>query len=105
MFVHLQQGTKGRSDGWNLLRRIVDLTNRREWNVKFVHAYHKANRCANALAIMGGHQIETIRAHDKIPEEVAKVALDYLRGVTTLRAIMCSFLFSGPWPSINSKKK
>lgn len=83
----MQQGKLGRSDTWGLMRRIVDLIQKQEWSVKFVHTYREANRCADDLALLGSHQVQHVMVYDKVPEEIDKFVINNLKRVSTLRII------------------
>jgi ribonuclease HI len=82
----LQERTNGSMMGCALLRRIRSLLDG-PWEVKIIHVYREANRCADMLANMGSEGTSGIEFFDSPPAKVLLCVDDDIRGVSYPRLI------------------
>jgi ribonuclease HI len=76
----LQNQTNGSIMGGALLRKIRDLLNG-PWEVKIIHVYREANRCADMLANMGSEGTSGIEFFVNPPARARQIVRDDVRGV------------------------
>jgi hypothetical protein len=67
--------------GCALVKRIRSLLNG-TWEVKVIHIYREANRCANMLANMGSEGISGIEFYANPPPRVVQIVEDDFGGVS-----------------------
>jgi ribonuclease HI len=77
----LQNKTNGSIMGGTLIRKIRDLLNG-PWEVKIIHVYREANRCADMLANMGSEGIGGIEFFVNPPDRVRQIVREDSRGVS-----------------------
>jgi ribonuclease HI len=82
----LQNQTDGSVMGSVLIRKIRDLLNG-PWEVKIIHIYREANRCADMLANMGSEGTSGIEFFVNPPVRVRQIVRDDVRGVAVPRLI------------------
>jgi hypothetical protein len=82
----LKEGKLGSVTGWSLIKKIKALLNY-SWNVRIIHVYREANRCADILANIGCVSATNTIVYDHPPQELIQVLADDCRGVAFPRLI------------------
>jgi ribonuclease HI len=82
----LQNSTSGSVMGGALMKKIRSLMNG-AWEIRIIHVFREANRCADALADMGCDGISGIAFFASPPSRVRQIVEDDARGVCCPRLI------------------
>ncbi|KAK2448416.1 heat shock 70 kDa protein [Trifolium repens] len=82
----LMNGTSGSVMGGALMKKIRSLMNG-AWEIRIIHVFREANRCADALADMGCDGISGIAFFASPPSRVRQIVEDDARGVCCPRLI------------------
>lgn len=77
----------GSTSGWSLLREIRKLL-RLVWEVKVVHVYREANRCADAMAALGATPSQGLIIYENPPESVGRLVLADMMGAFAPRLVV-----------------
>ncbi|KAK2417534.1 Polynucleotidyl transferase, ribonuclease H superfamily protein [Trifolium repens] len=77
----LKDNTNGSGMGCALIKRIRSLLDG-QWEVKIMHIYREANRCADMLANMGSEGVSEIEFFERPPSRVLQIVEDDVRSVS-----------------------
>ncbi|KAK2430654.1 Polynucleotidyl transferase, ribonuclease H superfamily protein [Trifolium repens] len=82
----LKDNTNGSGMGCALTKRIRSLLDG-QWEVKIMHIYREANRCADMLPNMDSEGVSGIEFFERPPSRVLQIVEDDVRGVSFPRLI------------------
>ncbi|KAK2385847.1 heat shock 70 kDa protein [Trifolium repens] len=82
----LKNNTSGSSMGCALMKRIRNLLDG-PWEVRIIHVFREANRCADVLANMGSEGTSEIDFFVSPPSRARQIVEDDARGVSFPRLI------------------
>lgn len=81
----IQTSGIGGFEGWKLLKKIKSMIHDTGWEVRVVHIYREANKCADALAALACDQRVPMLLFPSVPNGIANIVANDLSGVSTPR--------------------